>query len=403
MSEDQMPSRNIDVAVIGGGPSGLHAARLLAEDGLEVVLLEKKAEVGEDIVCTGIVGREVFADFDLPDVAGTREIQDVRLVSALGTTVRYRHPAPFARVVDRRRFDQALAGRARRAGALIETGTRVVGLSPESDGVTVSAETDGERRSWKARLAVLATGIDHRLHSAAGISAPRRVVFGAQAEVAGKDETETSIFVGRSLGSGGFAWSVPAGEGLARIGLLTEGDPRTAFRRFLALHYPDLDLDRAVRPLEIKPIAQGMAARTVGERTLAIGEAAGQVKTTTGGGIAFGLLGARLAAETILEAFRSGRFDAAALAPYERRWKSALRREIAVGLSARRVYSWLSEGQVESLFALARTDGIIPLVQREGDFDRQSGLILALLRRTSVFDFLRGLDRKPAFLERLLH
>jgi hypothetical protein len=155
--------------------------------------------------------------------------------------------------------------------------------------------------------------------------------------------------------------------------------------------------------LGIKPVAQGMAPRSVGDRVLALGEAAGQVKTTTGGGITYGLFGARLAAETILAGYRRGTFDAAALSAYERRWKSGLGKEIAVGLWAWKVYAWMTEAQVTSLFNLARSDGIFPLIQREGDFDWQSGLILDLIRRTSVFGFFKSIAPKPAFLERLLN
>ena len=55
-----------DVIVIGGGPSGLNSASLLAEKGLDVLLLEKKKEIGHKVICTGIIGREAFERFDLP-------------------------------------------------------------------------------------------------------------------------------------------------------------------------------------------------------------------------------------------------------------------------------------------------------------------------------------------------
>jgi hypothetical protein len=62
----------------------------------------------------------------------------------------------------------------------------------------------------------------------------------------------------------------------------------------------------------------------------------------------------------------------------------------------------MSEDQFENLFVLAQSDGIIPQIQREGNFDWQSGLILSLLRKAPVFEIFKGLARKPAFLDRLL-
>jgi flavin-dependent dehydrogenase len=74
------------------------------------------------------------------------------------------------------------------------------------------------------------------------------------------------------------------------------------------------------------------------ERVLVIGEAAGQVKATTGG-IYYGLLAARLAADTISQAFATGCFAAPTLQGYERAWRSLLADELALGLSFRRLYS----------------------------------------------------------------
>jgi len=382
----------------------LHLARLLAGRGLDIAVLEKKKNFGDNAICTGIVGRETFGDFDLPSGSVTGHLQFVRMVSASGQTIVYKHPEPFASIVDRRSFDRDMAEKALAAGADIEIGTVVRDIRVDPDGVTVEAsDRDGRPVRRTARLAVLATGHEQRLHKKAGLSAPRKSIFAAQAEVPSEAGGVTTIFIGKSIAPGGFGWVVPAGPGRVKIGLLTTGDPRAAFDRFIEAQGRALDPAVFSSPLGIKPIAQGMAARSVSDRALALGEAAGQVKTTTGGGIYFGLLGARLAAEAILRGYAGGDFRAAALAEYERQWKSALRKEIAVGFWARKIYAWLSETQVEALFGLARTDGIIPLIQKEGKFDWQSGLIVDLIRRTSVFDFFKSLSRKPAILERILN
>jgi digeranylgeranylglycerophospholipid reductase len=393
---------SLDVAVIGGGPAGLHTARLLAESGAAVSVLERKQEIGLGVVCTGIVGRGIFREFDLPADSAGPEFQDVRIVSSSGRTILYRHPSPFAAIVDRQKFDRALADRTRQAGAGIETGTTVLDLESSSEGITVKTVRNGEIGSLRARLVVLATGVDRRLHPRLGLTAPKRFVYGAQAEVFDASNSRPSIFVGTRTAPGGFAWAVPSGEGRSRIGLITNDPPQRAFEDFIARYFPRADLARASRPLEIKAIAQGMAGTSVQDRILAVGEAAGQVKTTTGGGIYYGLLGARFAAEVILEALGKGTLDVSALAPYERRWKAALRKEIAVGYYARKLYSWMSEDQFESLFVLAQSDGIIPQIQREGNFDWQSGLILSLFRKAPVFEIFKGLSRKPAFMDRLL-
>jgi geranylgeranyl reductase family protein len=393
----------IDVAVIGGGPAGLQTARLLAETGARVAVFEKKPEIGSNVVCTGFVGRELFSEFDLPADILTSEFQEARIVSSTGKTILYRHPAPFAAVVDRRRFDQALAGLAERAGADIETGTSVLDVEVLPDGVileTVVADVPVRRR---ARMAVLATGVDRRLHAKLKLTVPKRIVYGAQAEIESDGAVIPTIYAGPPTAPGGFAWSVPSGNGRMRLGLITDEHPRKAFEAFLSRHHPGTSLEGAARPLEFKPIYQGMAKTTVADRALSVGEAAGQVKTTTGGGVYYGLWGARIAAEVIREALAADSLGAASLAPYERRWKAALRREISLGLYVRKLYSWMSESQFEALFTLAQTDGLIPLIQSEGNFDWQSGVIRSLFRKAAVAEIFRSFSRKPAFLDRLLN
>jgi digeranylgeranylglycerophospholipid reductase len=141
--------------------------------------------------------------------------------------------------------------------------------------------------------------------------------------------------------------------------------------------------------IRTKPVAQGLLSGTFGERVLAVGEAAGQTKTTTGGGISYGLACADLAAAVVRACFDRSSFAAADLAGYESLWKGLLRKEIVVGHLTRRMCARLSDGRVETLFQLARTDGIVPIIREKADFDWHSGLIFALLHRLSFMKFFR--------------
>jgi len=390
--------KTADVVVVGAGPSGLRTAAQLAAAGLDVRVLEKKDRVGAGIVCTGIVGREIFDDFGLDRGTVVEEMQTVRLVSPFATELLYTHPRPFACVVDRERFDRGLAGTAAAAGAAITCGTRVEAIDVNEDAVEVTARAgDGSVSCTAARLVVLATGVDHALQKKLGLSAPVDFLKGAQVECSFPEAATTTLFFGRDVAPGAFAWSVPAGPGRARVGVLTRGDPKARLR---ALVDRSLGGRAATElgPIRTKPVAQGLLPRTCGDRVLAVGEAAGQTKTTTGGGISYGLACADLAAATILGCFRRLAFGVSDLAGYERRWKDLLRKEILVGQYTRRMCARLSDGRIESLFQLARTDGIVPIIRATADFDRHSELIFALLRRLSFMKFFRGVkDRLGPF------
>ncbi len=382
-----------DVIIIGGGPSGLRVAARLAGRGLGVRLLERKSRIGQNVICTGIVGKDIFEDFGLDRGSIIREIRTVRLVSPFATSILYEHPRSFACVVDREAFDGHIAGAALAAGAEIELDRRVEDLAVDASGVTVTAaDGDGGFVRRRSRMAVLATGVDCSLHAKAGLGRPRDFLKGAQAELPAEADEPTTIFVGRDVAPGAFAWSVPAAGGRVRVGLLTRKDPKACLRAFLRARDAGTGMDTEAVPIRTRAVAQGLLAPTVADRVLSVGEAAGQIKTTTGGGVSYGLLCADIAAEALLEAFARASFDAASLRSYEGRWHKAIRREILIGHYARRMYARLSDRRIEGLFRLAQTDGIIPIIRERAEFDRHSGLILALLHRLSFMPVFRRMN-----------
>ncbi len=384
-----------DVAVAGGGPSGLYAAKLLADRGLRVIVFERKGTVGSDVLCTGIVGKELFREFSLPADSAVKDIQTMNIRMSSGQTLTYTHPAAFAVVVDRRAFDRNMKDAAQRAGAVLELGSSVSSIVVDNDrvGMTVK-KTAGASKKIAARMAVLATGNDYQLNKNAGLGYPRDFLFGVQAELPAGVRDVPTVFIGKDVAPGGFGWSVPAGS-TEKIGLISKAEPRTCFRSLLRRFYPETEQALLSQPLRVKTIAQGLVSRSYADRLLVLGEAAGQVKTTTGGGIYYGLHCSRIAAEVILKAFDRGSFQAQWLAEYERLWKQALRKEILVGYYARKLYARMSESHIARLFDLAKTDGIIPLIQDKANFDWQSDLILDLVTRAPVFRILHGILKNP--------
>ncbi len=386
-----------DVVIAGAGPSGLFAAKRLAESGLEVLVLERKRAVGEAVNCTGIIGREIFERFSLPSGSRLRDVHEVRMVSPAGLSLTYRHPRPFAVIVDRGMFDQELAGEAKAKGASIRTGYEVKDIVPDKAGVSILAGgPKGSTAALTARMAVLATGVNLDLHRRLGLGIPGSRLFGAQLEAPHEGDGFPTIYAGTDIAPGGFAWAVPSADGKVKFGLITEQNPRKSFGRFMARHFPGRLSPADLDGVQFKAIAQGLASRIFGPAVISLGEAAGQVKTTTGGGIGYGVHCADIASRVIAEILKSGRPEAGGLAEYERQCRKVLHREIQVGLFARRVWSQLSDAHIEMIFRIAQDDGIIPLVQEKGNFDWQSDLILALMRKASLFKIMTGMGK--AFL-----
>ncbi|MGB8951134.1 MAG: NAD(P)/FAD-dependent oxidoreductase [Candidatus Aminicenantales bacterium] len=384
-----------DVAVIGGGPSGLHTAKLLAQKGLDVIVCERKAQIGSDIICTGVIGKNVFQEFGLKTDSVIGEVKDIQIVSSSGNRLIYRHPAAFACIVDREKFDNDLGHDARQAGAEIYLETQVSDMTIHPNHVELL--TQREKRSHKryaARMAVIATGIDYALNKKIGLGYAKNFFLGAQAELEIANGHTPTIFLDRNIAPGAFGWAVPTGHGRLKVGLLAERNPRGRFENLLKNYFPSELKNLDPGAIQVKAIAQGLVSKTYGDKVIVLGEAAGQVKTTTGGGIYFGLFCSQIAARILLKGLQAGTFHMQFLSEYEKLWKKAIQKEILIGYIARKVFSRLSEIQIERLFEIAKCDGIIPLIREKGNFDWQSQLILDLVKKTSFFGALKQARKK---------
>jgi geranylgeranyl reductase family protein len=371
-----------DVIVVGGGPAGLLTARDLSASGFSTIVLEEHDAIGVPVHCTGVLGLDAFDELQLPRHTILQTAHAARFVSADGSSLVVDHERVRAAVIDRGRFDASLAGDATTAGAEIRPGCRVRRIDIESDGVVVSTAIG----TVHGRACVLACGANYRFNRQLGLGLPRLFVHSAQREVSFPKTDHVEVYLGRQIAAGGFGWLVPfsrGGASFARVGVMCEDKPRAAFseladclrRRF------DVALEPAEPRVKVLPLAP--VTRTWSRRVLAVGDAAGLVKATTGGGIYFGLLSGRIAAQVLGEALHENRLSAARLHDYERRWRARLWPEIRAGLAFRAVASRLSDRTIDRVIELARVDGIVPVLKQTADFNWHGRAARSLLRHPS--------------------
>jgi len=260
--------------------------------------------------------------------------------------------------------------------------------------------TLGDGSTIVSRACILACGASYGLQLRLGLGKPSLFLQSAQLELPAANPGDVEVHFGREVAPLGFAWVVPVVRShgaYARVGLMCQDDATDRFRSFAASVVPRWGLDarpaHALRPrLKMLPLAP--IARTHTDRLLAIGDAAGLVKATTGGGIYYSLLSASMAAEVLGDGLRSDRLQAGNLSTYERRWRERLGPELEAQRQLREVASSLDDREVNALFELARTDGIMPLVRQTARFNQHRAFILALFRhppaRRVLFERLRA-------------
>jgi flavin-dependent dehydrogenase len=311
-------------------------------------------------------------------------VQKVRIVSPFGTTLSYNHPSPFAVVVDREKFDKNLLDSALNKSVEVVLSFRVSDVNVQKDRVEVSGTYgDSEKREYRGKIMILATGVEYDLNKRLGLGHPKRFMRAAQKYIRYNGNEDVALFFGNGIAKGGFGWIVPVDDGMAMAGLITEANPKVGFMNMMEL----CGLEGKEAVLQFKPIAQGAVSKTFRERVLVVGEAAGQVKTTTGGGVFFGLLCAEIASNVIDQSFRDGDFSDKKLALYEREWKSQIGTEIRRGTIARNFCAKLKDEQVEKIFSLVQTNGFFDFIANNADFDWHGNFVVRLLKMLVGFDY----------------
>jgi geranylgeranyl reductase family protein len=383
-----------DVVVIGAGPAGIHASWLLAQAGLGVVLFEAQSRVGEKVVCSGVVGDEAFPRFDLPRNPILSEIHCIQAISPGGRKLEHRTDTPLAQVIDKAEFNRALARRAVNAGVELELGCWVSSLQVEKHSVEIRyRHAERGPSSLRAQAAVITTGVSGSLNHALGLAHPRHFLRAIQTEMAlppNGHGNATRVFVGQGVAPGAFGWEIPLGNNRWRVGLMTEENPDPYFTKLLHRIAPQTDI--STLRIDRKGIAQAAEGRCVTDRVIAAGEAAGHIKTTTGGGIYYGLLSAELVAEVLLRAFRSKSFSARSLADFERYWRSTFGNELMVGYFARKLASHFTDGQIDGFFDAANASNLLVRLNGKLKFDWHHRALLTTLR--AMLTLQRGLANR---------
>lgn len=371
----------LDVAIIGGGPGGLSAARRLAADGRSVTVFEEHEKIGTPVHCTGVLAEDVIASMEIPSDAVLNPLSTVRFVAPAGHSFDYTTATTEAVVIDRETFDNALARRAEKAGATIVRGHRVTAVEPAADGVDLTI-ANGE--TLRARAVILACGANYAFQKRLGLGMPSTFLQSAQLELPADRIGDVEIHFGSEIAPKGFAWAVPvrrASGTFARIGVMAEGDAGVYFSRILervrerwSVAVPD-----AIAPRR-RMLPLSSVKRTYADRVLAVGDAAGLVKPTTGGGIYYSVVSGEIAAEVLSGRLTAKELSASALREYEQRWRSRFQSEFTAQLALRFVAQRMRDTDIDALFTLATTDGILPLVRQTARFNRHRDFILALLR-----------------------
>lgn len=354
-----------DVIVIGAGPAGAIAAKTAAGKGLDVLLIEKRQEIGDPVRCAEGVNKECLkqhVEIDKRWICA--DLKGSRIFSPDGTKVEMSEEVAGGEVgyvLERKVFDRALAEEAAKAGAEVRVKTRATGLILENDFVKGARLMHlGKEYDVRAKIVIGADGVESKVGRWAGIDTslkPVDIETCVQYLVAGGDidQEYCEFYIGNEIAPGGYIWVFPKGAGKANVGIGILGSKMGKFKprpveylnAFLEKRFPNAKIVEMV--YGGVPVS-GSIEQTSKSGLMLIGDAARQSDPITGGGILNAMNAGKMAGEAAYAAISAGDVSLSKLEEvYEKPWRGTLGHDIDMSLIVKNCFINLSDEDFNSL------------------------------------------------------
>jgi len=344
----------VDLVVAGAGPGGLYAASEALKRGLSVHVFDKKTAVGTPVKCGEYfpVRREMeyllpsageyMGVFDVPRDSIDNTCKKLRVISPNGSEFEFDFEA-F--ILDRTILEQAKAREVEKLGGTIEL-RKAVDLFYHGETILVGPSRN---EAVAAKVVIAADGFPSKVARSAGIltdeyMTPNNVAINYEYLMSdlSVDQSVTEMYMGTEFAPGGYGWIIPKGHGSANvgIGIRTSYSKRNDGRSYLKFFLDQCPLSKSKleggKPgpmiADVLPV-DGPLSRTFLGQVMAVGDAAGMVMPTNGGGIATAMITGEIAGQVAADHIHRG----VSISEYERRWKQVMGKEMRVSTRLRRL------------------------------------------------------------------
>ncbi|MDY9927414.1 geranylgeranyl reductase family protein [Methanosarcina sp.] len=348
-----IPEASYDLIVVGAGPAGSTAALYAARGGASVLLLDKKREIGNPIQCAGFLPdasevKALLPDADLPEALiiypDSCVLQMIKTQRIIPPNCNVKEFAVKGAVLDRRRYDQFLAEQAAGAGAELMIKTRVTKV----EGTTVETSGIFGKHKIKAKAVIGADGPNSLVAKSKGLAMKPElketsVAIEYQVRNVDIDPDALEMYFGKDYVPGGYAWIFPEGGDRANVGIgIRSGmaekgvSAKEYLHRFMKDH--PLASSKLKNGIIMNVIAgiipvNGAPAKTATKDSLIVGDAAGHIIATNGGGIPPAMIAGKIAGEIAAE-FAAGKCK---LEEYDRLWRAQFGSALETSVQARQI------------------------------------------------------------------
>ncbi|WP_461461623.1 geranylgeranyl reductase family protein [Methanobrevibacter sp.] len=380
---------DFDVAIIGGGPVGSSLGYKLQKQGLSVAIFEKKKEIGFPLQCAGILNKSIFDVNDLPQDLILNQVKGAYLHSP-NRTMKVKKDAPEAYIIDRVGYDHFLLDRARNSGVKVFMQQKVIDLDIEK-GFIIS-----NKGQYSAKVIVGADGANSMVSNTIGndfkyFPAAQFLVKLSDEDKEKLDSDYVDLFINGNI-TPGFIWSIPLDENLFRIGLFSKkeySDELDILNDFLKgigdFKNNNLNLNNyeiIEKYHGIIPIYNKNQILRKG-RVILIGDAAGQVKPTTGGGLLCAFNCINMASDVIYNSINND--DIELLETYSKECRNLYFDEFSNEIKVHKTLGILSDKGFDYLFKKVKDNDGERIISEYGHMDNQSVLIKKFIKEGLLY------------------
>ncbi len=353
-----------DVVIAGGSVAGLLCAREIAKNNHKVLVIEEDYEIGTPEHCGGVVSIPAMDDLGIIPMRATldNKIRSAMIVAPSGKNFVLDARPQQVIVLDRREFDKQIAHQAQANGADIQVRTSLQEITNE--GVRTS---EGK---INCKIVVDARGVSSLIQKDR-----TGTLQSAQYEIMADwiDKEKIEVHLDQEKYPGFFAWVIPTRRDEAKIGVAGKGiNPAVVMDEFLKTKGKYSTLRKIFAPIWVK----GPIKQFVSKNIVTVGDAAGQAKPTTAGGIYSSGIGGIFAGHAISEFLKTGKESS--LERYQKRWNEKFGKEFENMLLARSLLERLDNKSINSLFD-SITPKMLDEISQEGNFDFHTSSVAKML------------------------
>jgi len=390
---------NFDVCVVGASIAGNYLTYLLSKSNIKIVVLEEHQDIGLPFQCAGIISQKLTQLIQLPEEIVLNRVNTAKIINPLGNFIKLsgnEHPY----VVDRIALDRLFYAKNKNATNIIYyIGERFRSFKYSVENGQQCVLIDTSKRLIKVKLLI---GCDGPLTSVGKpLKVKNKVLYATQIRIKGNFHEKEAVMYFHPLWKELFGWIVPEGNKIYRIGIASSNNVKECFDVFLKKLGVDsnnkIDQQGGIIPY-------GIMNRSAFKNVLLLGDAAGQVKATTGGGIIMLLTAAKYASNCVRLSMRQNNFSKRFIKKhYEKPCLRAIGKELKLHYLIRLILERLSNKDFEIFFKIIKENKIEQLISLYGDMDFPKDLIFKLLKNPSVFTFIIKFSLKnPDIYSKLL-